>query len=137
LIHLKSTNAKEHNSNFPKEDMYLHLISNYHNSIQKQTKVNLNVSIMHTGETLISTTIGMKLYHRHTLNSVMNTTKTSWWCGLCDTWIVHYNSNFKTTSSSHIFWWKLSRLVWTLSTAILLENWQANFPSPNCEAHAE
>jgi uncharacterized membrane-anchored protein len=41
-------------------------------SIKKQAKVNSFSSRMHIGKTLTSTKVGMKLYHRHTPNSVIN-----------------------------------------------------------------
>jgi hypothetical protein len=90
--------------------------------IQKQTKVNSVASTMHIGKTLISATVSMKLYYRHTLNSVINTTYTSCWCGLTDTWNIQYNSDFEM-SGLHMFWQKLWRLVSTLSATVLLEIW--------------
>jgi hypothetical protein len=108
-------------------------------SIQKQTKINSIASTMYYGKTLKFTTIGLKYHHMHTFNFVINTIKTCRSCGLIDTWKIHYNSNFETTASSHVFWlWrKLWKLVSTLSTGILSENWYANSPSPNLVANAE
>jgi len=46
---------------------------------------------MQIGKALTSTTVGMKLYHRHMFNSVINTTWISHLCGLADIWNIHYN----------------------------------------------
>lgn len=49
---------------------------------QLYPKANWNsfASKVHTGKILTSTTAGMKLYHKHTLKSVINTTKAFRWC---------------------------------------------------------
>jgi len=38
------------------------------------TEINSMTSTVHAAKTLTSSTDGMKLYHRHTLSSVINTT---------------------------------------------------------------
>jgi hypothetical protein len=137
VLALRALHTKERNLYKLSKEWYFCLTRNRRNSIQRQTQVNSVASTIHIGRILMSTTVIMTLYHRHALKCVINTTTTSRWCGLTDTWKIHYNSNFKTVSSSHVFWRKLSRLVSTLSTAIVLENWCANFPSPNWVTHVE
>jgi hypothetical protein len=41
----------------------------------QKSKINLIMSTMHFGDTLMSTTIGMKLHHMNILNCVPNTRK--------------------------------------------------------------
>jgi len=50
--------------NFPKNDF-----------IQKQTKINSLVSTVQSYKILTSCTVSMKLYHRYTPDSVINTCK--------------------------------------------------------------
>jgi hypothetical protein len=92
------------------KECYSFLTMNCPNSTQKQTEVNSIPSTMHIGSTLTCTAVGMKLYQMHILSSVINTTWTSRWCGLTDTWQINYNSNFRqspvhTCSGRHFEDW--------------------------------
>ena len=66
--------------NFPNNDISV-LTKNRCNSGQKQTDVNSFALRMHFAKTFISTTVNMKIYHRH-ISSARNITLTSCCSGL-------------------------------------------------------
>jgi hypothetical protein len=71
--HLHSGHDKEQNSYKLSKEWYF-CLTNCRNYIQKQTKVSPIVSKIDIVKTLTSTAVGMKLFLRCTLNSVINTT---------------------------------------------------------------
>jgi len=93
---------------------------NCRNCIQKQTKTHSRQNCAHW-ETLTSTTVGMNLYHKHTLKSVINTTKR-----VAD---VRCKSDFHTVSSARM-WREIWRLMALLNSAVFLGELLSEFTLP-------